>query len=187
MSGEREQQLPLVPGWATQGRELPARWAWVEPAVWTERMLTALERGVKGGKWFSLIDKVYDPRNLQASWEKVLRNGGAPGVDHQTVQLFEAKADRHLRELHERLKADRFMPEPALRRWIPKPGTQKMRPLGIPVTKDRVVQGALRQVLEPIWEAKFVDQSYGFRPKRSCRDALRRVQLLLNSGHTWVV
>jgi RNA-directed DNA polymerase len=150
-------------------------------------MLTALERGVKGGKWFSLIDKVFAPKNLRASWEKVRRNRGTAGVDHQTVQKFETAVDRHLGDLHVRLKEDRYVPQPALRRWIPKPGTQKMRPLGIPTIKDRVVQGAVRQVLEPLWEAKFVDQSYGFRPGRSCKDALRRVQNLLRAGYTWVV
>jgi RNA-directed DNA polymerase len=181
MADEREEQLSLVPEMATQDREVRARWAWTEPAVWTNRMLTALERGVKGGKWFSLIDKVFAPKNLRASWEKVRRNRGTAGVDHQTVQKFETAVDRHLGDLHVRLKEDRYVPQPALRRWIPKPGTQKMRPLGIPTIKDRVVQGAVRKVLERVWEEKLVDESYGFRPGRSCSVALRRVQILLRA------
>jgi RNA-directed DNA polymerase len=150
-------------------------------------MLETLEKGVKGGKWFSLIDKVYSPKNLRAAWEKVLRNKGSAGVDQLSVESFSRHAERYLAELHEELRTGKYRPQPALRRWIPKPGTQKLRPLGIPAVRDRVVQGALRNVLEPLWEAKFADQSYGFRPRRSCRDALRRVTDLLHSGHRWVV
>ena len=73
------------------------------------------------------------------------------------------------------------------RQWIPKLGTTEERPLGIPTVRDRIVQSALRHVLEPIWEAKFADQSYGFRPGRSCKDALRRVDELLHAGFTWIV
>lgn len=150
-------------------------------------MLETLEKGVKGGKWFSLIDKVYSPKNLRAAWEKVLRNQGSAGVDRQSVESFSRHAERYLEELHTELREGKYRPQPVLRRWIPKPGTQKLRPLGIPAVRDRVVQGALRNVLEPLWEARFADQSYGFRPRRSCRDALRRVTELLRSGHTWVV
>jgi len=150
-------------------------------------MLETLEKGVKGGKWFSLIDKVYSPKNLRAAWEKVLRNQGSAGVDRQSVESFSRHAERYLDELHIELKEGKYRPQPILRRWIPKPGTQKLRPLGIPAVRDRVVQGALRNVLEPLWEARFADQSYGFRPRRSCRDALRRVTELLRAGHTWVV
>lgn len=184
---EREIQLPLVPGWATQGREVPARWAWTEPAVWTERMLAALERGVKGGRWFSLIDKVASRKNLKSSWTKVQRNQGSPGVDGQTVEKFASQEEQHLERLRQELQGDRYQPLPARRRWIPKPGTSKQRPLGIPVIRDRIAQGALRHVLEPLWEAQFAEHSYGFRPGRSCKDALRRVSNLLRSGHTWVV
>jgi RNA-directed DNA polymerase len=130
-------------------------------------MLAALERGVKGGRWFSLIDKVYSLENLRSSWVKVLRNRGSAGVDRQSVQMFERRADELLLQLQRDLKEGRYEPLPALRRWIPKPGTQKMRPLGIPAVRDRIVQGALRNVLEPLWEAKFAEHSYGFRPGRS--------------------
>jgi RNA-directed DNA polymerase len=150
-------------------------------------MLAALERGVKGGRWFSLIDKVYSLENLRSSWVKVLRNRGSAGVDRQSVQMFERRADELLLQLQRDLKEGRYEPLPALRRWIPKPGTQKMRPLGIPAVRDRIVQGALRNVLEPLWEAKFAEHSYGFRPGRSCHGALERVVDLLGSGSTWVV
>jgi RNA-directed DNA polymerase len=150
-------------------------------------MLTALEVGAKGGKWFSLIDKVYAPKNLESSWDKVRRNQGAAGVDGQSVMKFGSQAAKYLGELHEALKEGDYRPQEVLRCWIPKPGSDAMRPLGIPVVKDRVVQGALRNVMEPIFERLFVEQSYGFRPGRSCMGALRRVDELLKAGYTWVV
>ena len=159
----------------------------MEPAVWTERMLAALETGVKGGRWFSLMDKVFAERTLRAAWKRVKRNRGAAGVDGQSIKAFEAHAERYLAELAEAVRAGTYRPEPVRRVWIPKPGRAERRPLGIPTVKDRVVQTALKLVLEPIWETEFAEQSYGFRPGRGCKDALRRVQRLLNEGATWVV
>ncbi len=182
-----DERPPEVAGRPAQGGEVRARWAWAEPSVWTDRMLTALEVGAKGGKWFSLIDKVYAPKNLESSWDKVRRNQGAAGVDGQSVMKFGSQAARYLGELHEALKEGDYRPHEVLRCWIPKPGSDAMRPLGIPVVKDRVVQGALRNVMEPIFERLFVEYSYGFRPGRSCMDALRRVDELLKAGTTWVV
>jgi RNA-directed DNA polymerase len=150
-------------------------------------MLAALEKGVKGGRWFSLMDKVYAPANLAAAWKRVRSNRGAAGVDGQSVALFERDAAMNLDELHRELRDGTYFPSAVRRKWIPKPGTAKKRPLGIPTIRDRIVQTALRHVLEPIWEVKFAAQSYGFRPGRSCKDALRRVQGLLRSGHKWVV
>jgi RNA-directed DNA polymerase len=150
-------------------------------------MLTALENGVKGGRLFSLMDKVYAPANLAAAWKRVRSNRGAAGVDHQSVEAFERHAEKYLDELHRELREGRYRPSAVRRRWIPKPGTSQQRPLGIPTVRDRIVQSALRHVLEPIWEAKFADQSYGFRPGRSCKDALRRVDKLLHAGFSWVV
>jgi RNA-directed DNA polymerase len=150
-------------------------------------MLTALETGVKGGRWFSLMDKVYAPANLAAAWKRVRSNRGAAGVDHQSVEAFERHAEKYLDELHRELREGRYRPSAVRRQWIPKPGTSQERPLGIPTVRDRIVQSALRHVLEPIWEAKFADQSYGFRPGRSCKDALRRVDELLHDGFLWVV
>lgn len=170
-----------------QEGDIRARWAWVEPAVWTERMLEALEHGVKGGKWYSLMDKVYDPDNLRAAWEKVRRNRGAAGVDRQSVEKFGKRAEHYLRELQHALQEGSYHPQPVLRTWIPKPGTTALRPLGIPAVKDRVVQTALRNVIEPIFEAQFLDVSYGFRPGRSAKDALREVWRLLAAGYVWVV
>jgi RNA-directed DNA polymerase len=169
---------------AEQRRE---RWGWVEPAVWTDRMLAALEDGVKGGQWYSLLDKVYAERTLEAAWRRVERNSGSAGVDRQSVQAFGARAETYLGEIAQELRAGTYRPQPVRRVWIPKPGRAERRPLGIPTVKDRIVQTALKLVLEPIWEAGFAEQSYGFRPRRGCKDALRRVQELLDGGATWVV
>ena len=183
----KEERPPTVPARAKQGGETPTRWAWVEPTVWTTRMLTALETGVKGGRWFSLMDKVYAPANLAAAWKRVRGNRGAAGVDHQSVEAFELHAEKYLGELHRELREGTYRPSAVRRQWIPKPGTSQQRPLGIPTVRDRIVQSALRHVLEPLWEVKFADQSYGFRPGRSCKDALRRVDELLHAGFSWVV
>jgi RNA-directed DNA polymerase len=150
-------------------------------------MVAALEHGVRGGRWFSLMDKVWAKRTLEAAWERVRRNGGSAGVDRQSIDAFAAQAERYLEELQAALRAGTYRPEAVRRVWIPKPGQAERRPLGIPTVKDRVVQTALKLVLEPIWEAEFAEQSYGFRPRRGCTDALRRVQELLNGGSTWVV
>ena len=182
-----ENKLAAVPEMATQAREIQSRWGWVEPSVWTARMLTALEVGVKGGKWYSLMDKVYALANLRAAFKKVKANGGAAGVDHQTVEMYERRLEENLERLSQALKAGKYRPQAVRRVWIPKPGSREKRPLGIPTVQDRVVQAALLQVLEPIFERDFAAQSYGFRPNRGCKDALRRVWELLEAGHTWVV
>ena len=158
-----------------------------ERGVWSQGMLEALERGVKGGKWFSLIDKIYAERTLVRSWEKVRSNAGACGVDGITIARFEKQAQRRLLAVNEQLKQGRYQPCPIRRTWIPKPGSPEKRPLGIPAVVDRVVQTATRMVVEPIFEQEFAPQSYGFRPGRSCKDALRRVEALLKSGHGHVV
>ena len=163
------------------------KWKWVEPSVWTERMLTALEEGVKGGKWFALMDKVYSGKNLKAAWAKVKANKGAAGIDRQSIEAFQANEEKYLEELQESLRENRYEAKPVKRVWIPKMGSKEKRPLGIPVVKDRIVQTALRNVLEPIFEKIFAEHSYGFRPGRGCKDALRRVETLLKTGKTWVV
>lgn len=101
-------------------------------------MLTALERGLKGGKWFSLIDKVYAQENLRSAFAKVKRNGGAPGVDHQTVGAFEEKVSENLERLSTELKDGRYRPSAVRRKMIPKAGGGE-RPLGIPTVRDRVM------------------------------------------------
>jgi RNA-directed DNA polymerase len=150
-------------------------------------MLTALEQGVKGGKWFSLMDKVYRERTLWAALLQVKANDGAAGVDHQRVEDFERDLSKNLKHLSEQLRDGTFQPQPVRRVWIPKPGSREKRPLGIPTVRDRVVQTALRLVLEPIFERDFAVQSYGFRPNRGCKDALRRVDDLMKQGYTWIV
>jgi RNA-directed DNA polymerase len=187
MTTPRENPPPEVSATAKQGGEVFDRWAWTESAVWTERMLTALEQGVKGGMWFSLIDKVFAEGNLQSAAGKVAANGGAPGVDHVTVDAFLDELDDNVAKLTRALRDGSYKPQAIRRVYIPKPGSNEQRPLGIPTVRDRVVQGAVRHVLEPIFEKEFAPHSYGFRPGRGCKDALRRVDHLLKDGYVHVV
>jgi len=187
MTRPMEQKPAGVPEAAKQAGEVRARWAWTEPAVWTEPMLAALENGVRGGQWFSLIDKVYAPENLRRAFQRVKANAGAPGVDHQTVEMFETDLNKNVEKISQSLKGGTYRPQPVKRVWISKLGSKEQRPLGIPTVRDRVVQTALRHVVEPIFERDFAEHSYGFRPKKSAKDALRRVDALLKAGCHWVV
>ena len=117
---------------AKQVGEIRARWAWTEEAVWTERMLTALENGVRGGVWFSLIDKVWNPANLRSAFAQVQANGGAAGVDHQASTRYAEGLEQNLEVLHGQLREDRYCPQAIRRVYIPKPGSAEKRPLGIP-------------------------------------------------------
>jgi RNA-directed DNA polymerase len=150
-------------------------------------MLMALEKGVKGGKWFSLIDKVYALANLGAAFAKVKANRGVAGVDHETIEMFEQRLEENLEKLSRSLREGSYRPQGVRRVWITKQGSKEKRPLGIPTVRDRVVQTAVLHVLEPIFEREFGAQSYGFRPNRGCKDALRRVVELLQAGYTMVV
>lgn len=172
---------------AKQAGEIEGRWPWVEPSVWTARMLTALEEGVKGGKWYSLIDKVGSLSNLRSAFAQVKRNRGSAGVDRVTIGMFEAHLEENVQRFSESLRDGSYRPQGIRRVWIPKPGSGEKRPLGIPTVRDRVVQTALRNVLEPIFERDFAAQSYGFRPRRGAKDALRRVAKLLKAGYVHVV
>ncbi len=128
-----EDRPAAVPAGATQAGEIHARWAWVEPTVWTERMLAALEQGVRGGKWFSLMDKVYALPNLRAAFRKVKANAGAAGGDRQTVTMVEQHLEANLERVAAALKAKRYRPQAVRRQWIDKPGKKnEQRPLGIP-------------------------------------------------------
>jgi RNA-directed DNA polymerase len=187
MNRTAETKPATVPAMATQAGEVRARWAWTEPAVWTERMLTALEQGVKGGKWFSLIDKVYRHATLLHAFARVKANKGAAGVDRQTSEMFERHLEANLERVAAELQDGSYGPQALRREWIPKPGSSEKRPLGIPTIRDRVVQTAMRAVLEPIFERIFAAHSYGFRPGRGCKDALRRVNYLLQQGYHWIV
>jgi RNA-directed DNA polymerase len=178
--------LPGVPQ-AKQGREVPQKWAWTEASVWTERMLATLERGIKGSKWFSLVDKVWKTENLQSAMTQVIRNRGGAGVDGQSCENYRKDAPERLRRLQGELKTGHYTPPPVKRLWIPKLGSKELRPLGVPTVQDRVVQTAVRNVIEPIFEHTFAEHSYGFRPGRGAKDALRRVVQLLKAGKTWVV
>ena len=156
---------------------------WAEATIWTERMLSALGNGVTGGKWYSLIDKVWAPKTLALAWAKVRDNKGAAGVDGQSIERFAAKADEYLAELSAAIKDGTYRPHAVKRVNIPK-GDGTLRPLGIPTVKDRIVQQACRLAIEPIFEHAFSDGSAacpgavglptkagGFRPGRGCHDA----------------
>lgn len=162
-------------------------WRWAKPCVWTTRMLTALVKGVEGGLWFRLFDKVFAERNLLAAYQQVAKKKGAAGVDHVTTTQFGQQMPEAIWELSDSLKNRTYRPQNIRRVHIPKPGTNETRPLGIPTVRDRIVQAAIVNVIEPIFERDFTEQSYGFRPGRSCKDALRRVDALLKSDHVYVV
>lgn len=187
MTNRQQGTAPARVPAAKQAGEVRARWAWAEPCVWTERMLTALEQGVKGGKWFSLIDKVSSPSMLRRAFERVKANGGAAGVDHQTIEMYEQRLEQQTEYLARTVRDGSYQPAAVRREWIPKPGSREKRPLGIPTVRDRVAEKALQATIEPIFERDFAEQSYGFRPGRGCKDALRRVHHLLKEGQTWVV
>jgi len=183
-----EEQTPTqVPATAQQGGEIRARWAWAEPMVWTERMLATLETGIEGGKWFRLIDKVWSPKNLSRSMQKVVAKGGSAGIDNQSARAVQERQEQTIEKLEQELRSAQYQPEAVKRVWIPKPGSQEKRPLGVPTVRDRIVQGAVLQVIEPIFEREFAAQSYGFRPGKGCKDALRRVDELLRRANHWVV
>jgi len=171
-----------------QDREaLRQKWQWVERSIWTDRMLRTLERGIEGGKWFALIDKVHRMANLQSAFNQVWRNKGSAGADGQSIQQFETQEEQELQQLSQELQSRSYRAQAVKRVWIPKAGSTQKRPLGIPVVRDRVVQTALRNVIEPIFERDFAEHSYGFRPRRATKDALRRVEELLNEAQHWVV
>lgn len=185
---ETQLQIPLpgVPK-AKQGRDVPQRWDWTEASVWTERMVATLERGIKGGKWYSLSDKVWKMENLQNAARKVKANGGAAGVDGLSCEAYLKDRELRLPRLRDKLQKGVYQTSPVRRVWIPKLGSKELRPLGVPTVEDRIVQTALRNVIEPIFEHKFAEHSYGFRPGRGAKDALRRVDQLLKAGKVWVV
>lgn len=185
--GSREEQPPSVPATDKQGGGDPWKTYGAERGVWSEKMLAALATGLKGKKWFSLSDKIARADTLQLAWEKVLANAGSCGVDGITVERFAKDSPNRLLAVKKQLDEGSYQPAPVKRVWIPKPGRAEKRPLGIPTVRDRVVQTALRMVMEPIFEREFAPHSYGFRPGRGCRDALRRVEELLRAGYGHVV
>lgn len=186
MTAHTEDNSASVPT-AQQAEAAHPLWRCAKPCVWTTRMLTTLIQGVEGGTWFRLFDKVFAERNLLAAFQQVARKQGAAGVDHVTIEQFARQLPESIRKLSGQLQEGTYRPQAIRRVQIPKPGTNETRPLGIPTVRDRVVQAAVVNVIEPIFERDFAEHSYGFRPERGCKDALRRVDQLLKSGHIHVV
>jgi RNA-directed DNA polymerase len=191
--GTRPQKAPPVPSRATHGadsRELcseTVRLSQCARRVWTAPMLETLARGNEGRKWHTLLDKVFSPKTLKAAVRTVTARKGAAGVDGQTTKSFAKHEDKEIEVITRMLKEGSYEPKPVRRHWIEKRGSKEKRPLGIPTVRDRVVQSALLYVIEPIFEHGFAQHSYGFRPKRSAKDAVKRVDELLKTGHVWVV
>lgn len=187
MTTRKETKPATVPFAATPAGTPPPVVDWANRCVWTDRMLTALQNGVRGGRWHTLSDKVYTPLNLFDASASVLGNSGAAGVDHQSVADFEAHRSEELQRLAEALRTDTYRPQAIRRVRIPKPGSSEKRPLGIPTVRDRVAQTALLHVLEPIFDVTFAEHSYGFRRGRGCHHALEQVESLLKDGCVYVV
>lgn len=183
----REPKSASVPAGDKQAEEDLWQRYGAERGVWTEAMLIALGRGKEGSKWFSLIDKVRSVKTLGMAWEAVRANAGAAGVDRISVEFFGKDSQNRLLAVNERLTRNNYRPQAVRRVQIPKAGSSELRPLGIPTVTDRVVQAALKMVIEPIFESRFAESSYGFRPGRGCKDALREVERLLRGGLTHVV
>ena len=187
MNDETTDQKPSGVRELKQDGKTGDRWGWVERAVWSERMLGALETGVRGGKWHSLYDKVYGLSNLKAAWQRVKANQGGGGVDRMSIADFDKEAETRLETVSEALRTNKYKPLPVRRTYIPKPGSTEKRPLGIPTVIDRIVQTALRNVIEPIFEHEFDQCSYGFRPNLGCQDALGEIERQLVAGDVHVV
>ena len=187
MSDKATDQQPSGVRELERGGQTESRKDWVERAVWSERMLEALETGVRGGKWHSLYDKVYGLSNLRAAWQRVKANRGGGGVDKMSIADFDKDAEARLEKLSEALRTNAYKPSPVRRTYIPKPGSAEGRPLGIPTIIDRIVQTALRNVIEPIFEHEFDPSSFGFRPNLGCQDALSEIERLLAAGFMHVV
>ena len=123
-----QMKLPGVPQ-AKQGREVPARWEWTEAAVWTERMLATLERGITGGKWYSLNDKVTKMENLQRAVEKVIKGKSLKKADGRKCRRYAEQSDQRLPQLQRSIQSGQYQPKPVQRVWIPKLGSKEFRPL----------------------------------------------------------
>jgi len=178
-----------VPFSAIPPGETPDIRRWAQPVVWTDRMLTTLlENKVRGGKWHALIDKVYAELNLFTAARKVTAKEKAAGVDGQSCEAFEEHLFVETRQLSEQIKVQTYRPSAVRRVHIPKPGRpNETRPLGIPTVRDRVVQRAIVNVIEPILDHQFHERSFGFRHERGARDALRIVEQKIQDGHVYVV
>lgn len=153
-----------------------------------QRALYRAAKADPGRRFHALYDKVHRRDVLERAWQQVRRNGGAPGIDGTTIADVEQDGiARLLDELATELRERRFRPCPTRRVYIPKPGRDERRPLAIPAVRDRIVQAALKIVLEPIFEADMLPCSFGFRPKRTAQDALQVVLDASFEGSRWVV
>lgn len=151
-------------------------------------LTTLLENKVKGGKWHALIDKVYAPLNLATAARKVTGKKKAAGVDGQSCEAFEEHLLVETRQLSDEIKAQTYRPNAVLRVHIPKPGRpNETRPLGIPTVRDRTVQRAMLNVIEPILDHQFHERSFGFRHGVGAHDALRVVEQKLQEGYVYAV
>jgi len=139
-------------------------------------------------KAHSLIDKVYRWDNLYRAWRRVRRNKGVHGLDRVTIRMFEADLDKHLREIQRKLMEKRYTPSPVRRVYIPKPAQpRKRRPLGIPIVADRIVQQAIFQIVDPLFDHTMSDRSFGFRKGRKAHDAITALISDAKEGYRFVV
>ena len=137
-------------------------------------------------KHHSLSGQLMEIGRLDAAWRKVRANHGSGGIDGETIESFEAKKDAKLAEIRTQLKERQYKPQPSRRVFIPKPDGRQ-RPLGIPTIRDRVVQQALKDILEPIFEEIFLEGSHGYRPGKDAHQAMRKVQGYIERGCYWIV
>ena len=152
-----------------------------------QRKLWVSAKRSRTRRFHALYDRIYRSDVLWEAWRRVRSNGGAAGVDKETIQAIEQRgAGEFLTEIQVALRAGQYRPSPVKRRWIPK-ADGKQRPLGIPTVRDRVVQMAVKLVIEPIFEADFQPCSYGFRPKKSATQALEAIRVAGNRGMNFVV
>jgi group II intron reverse transcriptase/maturase len=141
----------------------------------------------KKRRFHALYDKVYRMDILWEAWRRVRANKGSAGIDGETLADIEKQGEHiFLFECHRKLKEGNYHPQPVWRQYIPKKDG-KQRPLGIPTVRDRVIQMATKLVMEPIFEADFQESSFGFRPKRSAKQALDRIRKACNRKGNWVV
>ena len=188
VSKATEEQPEAMPERAKRAGDILHRWNWEEPRIWTARMLTALEKRVKGGKWFSLIDKIHPERTLRAAFSQVAANKGAAGVDHVTVTMYDDRLEENLKRLSEDLQSGLYRPQQIRRHYIPKPGSKEKRPLGIPtVRRPGGANGGVERTGTHL-SARIRGTQLRLSPRgRGCKDALRRVDQLLKAGYTYVV
>ncbi len=151
-----------------------------------QRKLYLEAKRCRNRRFHALYDRMFRPDILKQAWEEVRRNGGSAGQDGVTIEDVEREGvEQFLGQIEQDLKTGTYRPKPVLRVYIPK-ADGRQRPLGIPTVRDRVVQQACKMVIEPIFEANFQDNSYGFRPKRSAQQAVNVVKKALITGW-WVV